>query len=408
MEKIATLIPNLRDEIQNAAHELLPRIIKIRRHLHAHPELSFKEFNTASFVADELESIGIPFQRMAETGIVALIQGKNPTKKIIALRADLDALPIFEKNNVEYKSVNDGVMHACGHDVHASSLLGVAHLLKKFSDRFEGTVKLIFQPGEEKAPGGASIMIKEGVLENPKPVSIFAQHVFPTLSAGKVGFRSGMYMASTDELHMTVLGKGGHAAMVNDYVNPVLIASTIIAALHQFIMDEKTRLRSASDHPTVLAFGRIEGLGATNVIPDKVLVEGTFRTMNEEWRKKAHEFLKKTAIAVARDMGGDCEFRIENGYPFLVNDEKLTERAKIVAEEYLGKENVVELEKRMTAEDFAFFSQTMPACFYRLGTASPDGNFSAGVHTPTFDVDEKSLETGMGLMAYIALNELSH
>lgn len=403
MEKIATL----KSEIQDAAHDLLPRISKIRRHLHAHPELSFKEFNTASFVADELEALGIPYQRMAETGIVALIQGKNPSKKIIALRADLDALPITEQNDVPYKSTNEGVMHACGHDVHASSLLGVAHILKKFSDRFEGTVKLIFQPGEEKAPGGASIMIKEGVLENPTPSAIFAQHVFPSLPAGKVGFRSGMYMASTDELYMTVIGKGGHAAMVDDYVNPVLIASTIIAALHQFIMDEKTRLRSAGENPTVLAFGRIEGLGATNVIPEKVLVEGTFRTMNEEWRKKAHEFLKKTAIAVARDMGGDCEFKVENGYPFLVNDIPLTERARSVAEEYLGKENVVELEKRMTAEDFAFFSQKMPACFYRLGTASPDGKFTAGVHTPIFDVDEKSLETGMGLMAYITIDALS-
>jgi amidohydrolase len=396
----------LKTAVQEAARELLPRIITIRRHLHAHPELSFKEFNTAAFVADELEALGIPFVKMTDTGIVALIEGKNPASKIIALRGDLDALPITEKNDVPYRSVNEGVMHACGHDVHASSLIGVAHILKKLSDSFEGTVKLIFQPGEEKAPGGASLMIKAGVLENPKPVSIFAQHVFPNLPAGKVGFRSGMYMASTDELYMTVKGKGGHAAMPADYVNPVLIASTIIAALHQFFMDEKTMLRSAIEHPTVLAFGKIVGLGATNVIPDQVLVEGTFRTMNEEWRAKAHEFLKKTAIAVARDMGGDCEFRVENGYPFLVNDPAVTERARAAAEDYLGKENVVELEKRMTAEDFAFFSQKMPACFYRLGTASPDGKFTAGVHTPVFDIDEKALETGMGLMAWLAIDAL--
>ncbi len=396
----------LKTAIQNAAHELLPRIITIRRHLHKHPELSFKEFNTAAFVADELEAMGIPFERMLETGIVAKVEGKNPNSKTIALRADLDALPITEKNNIPYKSVNEGIMHACGHDVHASSLLGVAHILKKFSDSFEGTVKLIFQPGEEKAPGGASLMIKAGVLENPKPSSILAQHVFPSLSAGKVGFRSGMYMASTDELYMTILGKGGHAAMPAEYVNPVLIASTIIAALHQFFMDEKTRLRGASEHPTVLAFGKIEGLGATNVIPEKVLVEGTFRTMNEEWRSAAHEFMKKTALAVAKDMGGNCEFRVENGYPFLVNDPTITEKAKIAAEKYLGRENVVELEKRMTAEDFAFYSQKLPACFYRLGTASADGKNSAGVHTSVFDIDEKALETGMGLMAWIAIDAL--
>jgi amidohydrolase len=396
----------LKNAIQDTARELLPRITNIRRHLHAHPELSFKEFNTAAFVADELEALGIPYKKMTDTGIVALVEGKNPSSKIIALRGDLDALPITEKNEVPYKSVNAGVMHACGHDVHASSLIGVAHILKKFSDSFEGTVKLIFQPGEEKAPGGASLMIKAGVLENPKPVSIFAQHVFPNLPAGKVGFRSGMYMASTDELYMTVKGKGGHAAMPKDYVNPVLIASTIIAALHQFFMDEKTMLKGALENPTVLAFGKITGMGATNVIPDVVEVEGTFRTMNEEWRAKAHEFLKKTAVAVARDMGGDCEFRVENGYPFLVNDERVTERARAAAEDYLGKENVVELEKRMTAEDFAFFSQQMPACFYRLGTSSPDGKFTAGVHTPVFDIDEKALETGMGLMAWIALDAL--
>ncbi len=396
----------LKTIVQDYARELLPRVIKIRRHLHANPELSFKEFNTAAFVADELEAMGIPFQKMAETGIVALVEGKNPSSKTIALRGDLDALPIFEQNDVPYKSTNEGVMHACGHDVHAASLLGVAQILKKLSDSFEGTIKLIFQPGEEKAPGGASLMIKAGVLENPKPGSIFAQHVFPSLPAGKVGFRSGMYMASTDELYMRIIGKGGHAAMPADYVNPVLIASTIIAALHQFFMDEKTMLKSAAEHPTVLAFGKITGNGATNVIPDEVLVEGTFRTMNEEWRAAAHAFMKKTALAVAKDMGGDCEFRVENGYPFLVNDPTVTENARAAAEEYLGKENVVELEKRMTAEDFAFFSQKMPACFYRLGTSSPDGKFKAGVHTPIFDIDEKALEVGMGLMAWIALDAL--
>jgi amidohydrolase len=395
-----------RTTVKSLAHELLPRITTIRRHLHANPELSFQEHSTSAFVCDELEALGVPYERMVNTGIVALIKGKNPSKKVVALRGDLDALPIIEQNDVPYKSKNEGVMHACGHDVHASSLLGAAHILHRLRDEFEGTVKLIFQPGEEKAPGGASLMINAGVLDNPKPESIFAQHVFPSLPAGKVGFRGGMYMASTDEIYMTLIGKGGHAAMPKDYVNPVLMAATIIAALHAFFMDEKTRLRSAAETPTVLAFGKIEGNGATNVIPERVYVEGTFRTMNEEWRKKAHEFMKKTAEAMAKDMGGTCEFKVENGYPFLVNDEALTQRARTAAENYLGKENVVTLDQRMTAEDFAFFSQQMPACFYRLGTASPDGKFTAGVHTPIFDIDENALETGMGLLAWIALEEL--
>ncbi|MBI3512225.1 MAG: amidohydrolase [Bacteroidetes bacterium] len=418
-----TKTSSLKSSIQNSAQELLPRIINIRRHLHAHPELSFQEFNTCAFVCDELEALGIPFVKMTGTGIVALVKGKNPEKKTIALRADLDALPIKEKNKTEYVSQNEGVMHACGHDVHTASLIGVAHLLNKFRNEFEGTVKLIFQPGEEKAPGGASLMIKDGVLENPAPGCILAQHVFPSLPAGKVGFRSGMYMASTDELYMNVKGKGGHAAMVDEYVNPVLIASTIIAALHQFFMEEGTMLKQAKEIPTVLAFGKIEGKGSTNVIPDVVNVEGTFRTMNEEWRTKAHDYMKKTAEAMAKEMGGACEFRVEKGYPFLVNDSLLTDRARAAAEEYLGKENVIELPQRMTAEDFAFYSQKIPACFYRLGTASPDarllaraskdgndevgqGKFSIGVHNANFDVDESSLLTGMGLMAYVAIDAL--
>lgn len=396
--------------VQKAADQLLSRIVNVRRHLHANPELSFKEFHTAEFVTDELQAMGISCSRLSTTGVVGIIKGKKAggNGATIALRADLDALPITEKNSAEYVSRNPGVMHACGHDVHTASLLGAAQILHEMRDQFAGTIKLIFQPGEEVLPGGASIMIKDGVLENPAPQSIYAQHVFPSLPAGKVGFRSGMYMASTDELHVTVFGKGGHAAMPNDYVNPILIASTIVAALHAFVMDEKTRLSSAADTPTVLAFGKIEGKGATNVIPDVVHMEGTFRTMNEEWRQKAHEFLIRTAEGVAREMGGRCEFRIDRGYPVLFNDAAVTERARKAAETYLGKENVTELELRMTAEDFAFYSQKVPACFYRLGTASSDGKFTAGVHSPTFDIDETALKTGAGLLAWIALSELNN
>lgn len=402
MEERSSLLHAVRE----AADQLLPRIINVRRHLHANPELSFKEFRTADFVTDELQAMGVSCSRMSTTGVVGIIEGKQSGGKTIALRADLDALPITEQNTTEYISKNAGIMHACGHDVHTASLLGAAQILNSVRDQFSGTVKLIFQPGEEVLPGGASVMIKDGVLENPAPQSIYAQHVFPSLPAGKVGFRSGMYMASTDELHVTVYGKGGHAAMVNDYVNPILIASTIVAALHAFIMDRKTRLSSAADTPTVLAFGKIEGLGATNVIPEVVHMQGTFRTMNEEWRLKAHEFLIRTAEGLAKEMGGRCEFRIDRGYPVLYNDAEITERARWAAEQYLGKENVTELDLRMTAEDFAFYSQKIPACFYRLGTASRDGKFTAGVHSPHFDIDETAMKTGAGLLAWIALSEL--
>jgi amidohydrolase len=398
-------VSELHEEIKKQAAALLPRVIKIRRHLHAHPELSFQEHQTAAFVCDELDALGIPYQRMVDTGIVALIHGAK-AGKTIALRADLDALPIEEKNQTDYVSQNKGLMHACGHDVHTASLLGVAHILNQLREKFSGSVKLIFQPGEEKLPGGASLMIQAGVLTNPKPEQIFAQHVFPSLPAGKVGFRSGLYMASTDEIYVTVKGKGGHAAMVAEYVNPILIASTIIAALHEFLMNENARLKEANEIPTVLAFGKITGLGATNVIPEEVLIEGTFRTMNETWRKRAHEFMIHTAEAMAKEMGGTCQFRIEKGYPYLENNPALTNRAKEAAKKYLGEENVVDLDRRMTAEDFAFYSQEIPACFYRLGTASPDGKFTAGVHSPVFDIDEQAMETGMGLMAWLAVNEL--
>ncbi|MGZ4056334.1 MAG: M20 metallopeptidase family protein [Bacteroidia bacterium] len=391
----------LKSKLQALSKQYLSEIIAIRRHLHAHPELSFEEFNTSDFIASKLKEYGIPFrQGIVKTGIVALIEGKNASKKVVALRADMDALPITEANVCEYKSKNEGVMHACGHDVHSASLLGAAKILNELKDEFEGTIKLIFQPGEEKLPGGASLMIKEGVLENPKPQSIFGQHVFPSMEVGKVGFRKGMYMASTDEIYVTVKGKGGHAAMPADYNNPLLIASNILLELNNAFMKQEQKI------PTVLAFGKIVGNGATNVIPEEVKIEGTFRTMNEAWRKEAHAKMKSLAEEIAKKMGGVCDFKIENGYPFLVNDEKTTTLAMKAAAEYLGKENVEELPLRMTAEDFAFFSQQAPACFYRLGTGNKSKGITSGVHTSTFDIDERALEIGAGLMAWLALNEL--
>jgi amidohydrolase len=396
----------LKQAVQHASKALLRELVAIRHHLHAHPELSFQEHETAAFVEAKLTSLGIVHTRLSGTGVVALIEGNNPQSKVIALRGDMDALPIHEANDTDYKSTVPGVMHACGHDVHTTCLLGAAHILQQLRHTFSGTVKLIFQPGEELLPGGASLMIRDGVLEAPRPQAIFAQHVFPSLPAGKVGFRSGMYMASTDELYMTVTGKGGHAAMPGEYVNPLLIASAVLLKLQEQFMNEATRLPQTHEMPTVLAFGKIEGKGATNVIPTEVKLEGTFRTMNESWRREAHTRMQQIAAETAAAMGGRCELRIEHGYPFLVNDETLTARARAAAEEYLGKENVTELSLRMTAEDFAFFSQQMPACFYRLGTASPDGRFTHGVHHPNFDIDEAALETGAGLLSWLVLEEL--
>lgn len=394
----------LPSKIKSLASAILPEIIDIRRHIHAYPELSFEEINTSKFIASKLKEYGIPFKdNIVKTGIVGIIEGKNPGKKTIALRADMDALPIQEENNREYASKTPGVMHACGHDAHTSALLGAAKILSQLRDEFEGSVKLIFQPGEEKLPGGASLMIKEGALESPRPAAIYAQHVFPSMEAGKVGFRSGMYMASTDELYVTVKGKGGHAAMPDTYVNPIIIASNIIVRLQELFMGESKKTGA----PTVLAFGKIIANGATNVIPGEAKIEGTFRTMNEQWRREAHGILKKTAEDIAKKMGGVCEFNVMKGYPVLVNDDNVTSKARRYAEDYLGKENVEELGLRMTAEDFAFYTHHVPACFYRLGTGNKAKNITSNVHTPAFDIDEKALETGSGLMAWIAVSELN-
>ena len=379
-------------------------VVALRRHLHANPELSYQEFNTAKYIAAKLKEFGLqPTEGIAGTGIVALIEGKNPGKKIIALRADIDALPITEANPVEYKSKNMGVMHACGHDVHTASLLGTAKILNETKGQWEGTVKLIFQPGEEKNPGGASIMIKEGVLQNPAPISIIGQHVFPLLSVGKIGFREGKYMASSDEIYLKVIGKGGHGAAPELAIDPVVIASHIIIALQQIIS------RNASPkQPTVLTFGKITAMGATNIIPDEVNIAGTFRALNEDWRKDGLSKIKKMAEGLAESMGGKCEVDIHHGYPCLENNPALTQRIRLAAEEYVGKENVVDIEQTLGSEDFAYYSQLIQASFYRLGTRNEAKGITSYVHTPTFDIDESALTIGSGLMAWMAIHQLQY
>jgi len=403
MNFLAQQIPMLQNKIKSLASAYKEEVISFRRHLHAHPELSFKEFETATFVANKLKEFGITeIESKATTGWSALIKGKNPERKVVALRADMDALPIIEANEVPYKSQNPGVMHACGHDAHTASLLGAAKILNDVRDQFEGTIKLIFQPGEEIIPGGASLMIQDKVLENPRPQAILGQHVMPFIPAGKVGFRSGLYMASTDELYLTITGKGGHGAMPETFIDPVLISAHLLVALQQIV----SRVANPKI-PSVLSFGRVEALGATNIIPNEVKIQGTFRTLDEAWRAKAHQKMRQIAEGIVEGMGGKLDFEIRKGYPFLKNEPALTARTMEAARAYLGAENVLDLDIWMAAEDFAFFSQEVDGCFYRLGTRNEARGITSGVHTPTFDIEEEALEIGSGLMAWLAVSELS-
>jgi len=328
-----------------------------------------------------------------------LIKGKNPETRTIALRADIDALPIHEENNVSYKSQNKGIMHACGHDVHTTCLLGAAQILNELKNDWEGTVKLIFQPGEEKNPGGASLLIKEGVLENPKPSSIFGLHVHPGLPIGKLSFRPGKVMASADELYITIRGKGGHAASPHLCIDPILIASHLIISLQQIVS------RNNNPHnPSVLSITSFQGGSTTNVIPNEVKLKGTFRAMDEEWRFRAHELIRKQSTDLVQSMGGEIDLLIDVGYPSVYNNETLNEITRKKAEEFIGKNNVEETEPRMGAEDFGYYTQLIPGCFYRLGVMNKEKGITSGVHTPTFNIDENAIEIGMGMMAWIGVS----
>ncbi len=391
----------LQQSIKKLSIELLPEVIRIRRYLHQHPELSFEEEKTSQWICSLFDELGISYSKgWAGHGIVAEITS-NSSNNIIALRADMDALPIQEINDVPYRSINKGTMHACGHDVHMASLIGAAMILTKLKEHLPYSIRFIFQPGEEKLPGGAKLMIEEGVLQNPVPVAIIGQHVFPSLPSGKVGLRSGLYMASADEIFITISGKGGHGAMPHECTDTILAASQMIVSLQQIVSR-----KSNPSIPSVLSFGKFNSVGgATNIIPEVVQIEGTFRTMDETWRNYAHELIISIARETCRIYGADCKVNIINGYPCLINDPVLSAHVKKIMTEFLGAENVLELPLRMTSEDFAFYSQVIPACFYRLGTGNLEKGITSAVHTPTFDIDESALQTGMGLMAWIALNQ---
>ena len=392
----------LDQKIKGLAKQYADEFIEVRHHLHANPELSYKEFKTSKFVQSKLTSFGIAFEVIATTGIVGIIKGKNPDSRVIALRADMDALPIQEENEVEYKSKNPGVMHACGHDVHTTILLGAAKILNELKNEWEGTVKLIFQPGEERNPGGASYMIKEGVLENPRPQGIFGLHVHPGLDLGKLSFRKGRVMASADELYITVRSKGGHAAAPHLTADTILVASQLIISLQQVISRNNN-----PTSPSVLSICSIQGGHTTNVIPSEVKLMGTFRAMDEKWRTKAHELIRNQAKGIAEATGAEIDLHIDIGYPTVDNDPALTETAWQLANTYMGKENVSETEMRMGAEDFGYYTQVIPGCFYRLGVRNKEKGIIHNVHTPQFNIDERAIETGMGMMAWLgAMTEL--
>ena len=393
----------LLERVRAAGREGLAATVSARRHLHRNPELSFEEFATQAFIASRLQALGIGYREIAGTGLLAEIPGGRGSGPTVALRADIDALPITEANVATYASGNPGVMHACGHDVHTASLLGVANIVNQVKENIYGTVRLLFQPGEERLPGGATLMIAEGALQNPTPAAIFGQHVHPPLEAGKVGFRPGIYMASTDELLLTVRGRGGHGAMPHTTVDPIAITAQLITAVQQLVSRQ-----TDPTLPVVLTFGKIESDGgATNVIPNTVRLQGTLRTLDESWRKELHARLEKLVTGLAASLGGSAKLEIGHGYPFLKNDEKLTGWAQGEAVSLLGEENVVDLPIRMTGEDFAFYTHHLPACFYRLGIRNEERGITSSVHTDTFDVDEACLETGSCLMAWLALRRLT-
>jgi len=386
----------LKEKIQRLAKQYAPDLISIRHHLHAHPELSYQEFQTSKFVQQKLTEIGIPFQVMAGTGVVGLLKGKNPEKRVIALRADMDALPIKEENDIPYKSTNEGVMHACGHDVHTTVLLGASRILHELKEDWEGTVKLIFQPGEEKNPGGASLMIKEGVLQDPAPQAIFGLHVHPGLETGKLSFRGGMVMASADEIYITIKGKGGHAAAPHLTVDTILVASHLVVALQQIISRNRNPLS-----PSVLSITSVQGGYTTNVIPSEVKMMGTFRAMDEEWRFRAHELIRRQATELVHSMGAEIDLHIDVGYPMVHNNEALDKVARAEAREFMGRDRVLETEIRLGAEDFGYYTRQIPGCFYRLGVMNLEKGITSGVHTPTFNIDESAIEIGAGMMAWM-------
>ena len=390
------------NRIKSLAKDVTELYVRPLRHqLHRNPELSFVEYETSQLIHDVLDSWGIENVSMNVTGVLATIKGRNPGKRTIALRADIDALPIQETNICDYKSLRQNVMHACGHDAHTAMLLGVAYILNQMKDEFEGTIKLIFQPGEEKLPGGAKLMIENGVLDNVE--AIIAQHVYPDLPCGEVGFYSGNYMAACDEINIMISGKGGHAAKIKERSNTTVAAAKMLCAISELSSEFNKEER---ENPIIIAFGSFIADGTYNVIPDTVNLKGTMRTFDEKERKLVKKKIKEISSEVAKSFGVKSRVKIDEGYPVLKNDVDFTDSLRDNAMDFLGEDKVKSLPQLMTAEDFAWYSHKIKACMYRIGTSNIEKGIDSKQHTSTFDIDEDALETGVGLMAYLAIERI--
>ncbi len=387
---------NLHSLIVQRSEELFAKVKAYREHMHRFPELSYAEHETMAYVAEQLTALNIPFKaNVAETGITAVIRGDHHTENqsCFGLRSELDALPIHELNDVPYCSTKEGIMHACGHDVHTAILLGAAELLLELRNELPHPVKLFFQPGEEKNPGGASLMIADGALKNPDVHAMAALHVFPEMETGKLGFKTGLYMASCDEIYITINGKGGHGATPHQTIDPIMIGAQLLVGLQQVVSrncDPKI--------PCVLSFGHFEALGATNVIPEKAHLKGTFRTMDETWRAKAWELIESHVQHTCAQFGATADLTISKGYPFLENDPELTTAVRTIAEAHFGAENIETLPIRLTSEDFSYYAQEIPVCFFRLGVRNEEKGIVYGVHHPKFNIDDRALVVGIQAM----------
>ncbi len=392
----------MKARIQACAAEFLDDAVEIRRDLHRNPELAFQEIRTGRVISEHLSKWGIPFDSgIAQTGIVGFIEGGLPGPTVM-LRADMDALPILEQNSFEFRSCVDGVMHACGHDAHTSSLLTVGRILNEIKDEIRGSVRLVFQPSEERVPGGAKPMIEEGVLgpmgNQPSVDAAFGQHVRPDLPCGAIGVRSGTFMAASDEVYIRIKGQGGHAAEPHLLrADPVLVAAHVITALQSVISRNRT-----PDVPSVLSICKVTAGEAPNVVPEVVVLGGTFRSMDEAWRAKGHELIRRICQQTALAFGAEAEVDIRLGYPPLVNDPAATESVRQAALEYVGPERVVDLDRWYVAEDFAYYLREVPGCFYTLGVGNEAEGIVHGLHTARMTIDEAALETGAGFMAYLA------